>query len=126
MNLTPEGKLLLLEQAYVKAILNDRKKLQRHFIMIKMATTASNQEILVKLKDLVKLKHGEYISLGNIESTLKTLPLVETACAYADSSRSKVVVILVPVPEILDELCRDEGVQDGEKSANSYTLGKNY
>ena len=61
--------------------------------MIKMATTASNQEILVKLKDLVKLKHGEYISLGNIESIIKTLPFVETACAYEDSSRSKIKIV---------------------------------
>ena len=79
-------------------------------------------KIIDRMKDLVKLKHGEFISLGNIESIVKTLPLVETACAYADSSRSKVVVILVPAPEILDELYRDEGVQKGEKSANSYTL----
>lgn len=34
-------------------------------------------------KDLVKLQHGEYISLGRVESVLKTSPLVDNVFGMA-------------------------------------------
>jgi len=43
--------------------------------------------IVDRKKDLVKLPLGEYVSLGKVEANLRLLPLAETACAYADSSR---------------------------------------
>lgn len=47
-------------------------------------------------KDLVKLQHGEYISYGKIESTLKTSPLVENICIYADPRKTYCVAIIIP------------------------------
>ncbi|KAL7012110.1 hypothetical protein ACKWTF_014638 [Chironomus riparius] len=41
-------------------------------------------KIIDRKKDLVKLQHGEYLSLGKIESELKTCPIVENICIYAD------------------------------------------
>ena len=41
--------------------------------------------IIDRKKDLVKLQLGEYVSLGKVESQLKTHPLVENICVYADS-----------------------------------------
>ena len=35
-------------------------------------------------KDLVKLQAGEYVSLGKVESSLKTCPLVDNICAFAN------------------------------------------
>jgi len=43
--------------------------------------------IVDRKKDLVKLQHGEYISYGKVEAVLKTCPIVENICLYADSSR---------------------------------------
>ena len=34
-------------------------------------------------KDLVKLQHGEYVSLAKIETALITCPIVENICVYA-------------------------------------------
>merc|ERR1719420_2897531 len=52
--------------------------------------------IIDRKKDLVKLQFGEYVSLGKVESVLKTCPLVENICIYGDSTRSYVVAIVCP------------------------------
>ena len=52
-------------------------------------------------KDLVKLQHGEYVSLSKVESELKTCPLVDNICVYADSTRKFVVALLMPNTEKL-------------------------
>ena len=46
-------------------------------------------KIIDRKKDLVKLQFGEYVSLGKVESVLKTCPLVENVCIYGDSKRLK-------------------------------------
>ena len=45
--------------------------------------------IIDRKKDLVKLQLGEYVSLGKVESQLKTHPLVENICVYGDSYQVK-------------------------------------
>ena len=57
--------------------------------------------IIDRMKDLVKLKHGEYVSLGNAESKLKTLPIVDNICIFADSLQDKVVAVIVPISDNL-------------------------
>ena len=61
-------------------------------------------------KDLVKLAHGEYISLGKVESTLKHSKYVENCCAYGDSKESFIVLLVVPVQAALQELADELGV----------------
>lgn len=53
-------------------------------------------KIIDRKKDLVKLQFGEYVSLGKVESVLKTCPLVENVCIYGDSKRSYVVALVCP------------------------------
>ena len=53
-------------------------------------------KIIDRKKDLVKLQLGEYISLGKVESELKTCPIVENVCVYGDSSQNYVVALIVP------------------------------
>ena len=52
--------------------------------------------VIDRKKDLVKLQFGEYVSLGKMESVLKTNCLVENICIYADSAKSHVVALLCP------------------------------
>ena len=59
---------------------------------------------LDRKKDLVKLAHGEYVSLGKVEATLKKSKYVENCCAYGDSRESFIVLLVVPVQEALQEL----------------------
>nr|XP_053651172.1 long-chain-fatty-acid--CoA ligase 4-like [Cherax quadricarinatus]XP_053651173.1 long-chain-fatty-acid--CoA ligase 4-like [Cherax quadricarinatus]XP_053651174.1 long-chain-fatty-acid--CoA ligase 4-like [Cherax quadricarinatus]XP_053651175.1 long-chain-fatty-acid--CoA ligase 4-like [Cherax quadricarinatus]XP_053651176.1 long-chain-fatty-acid--CoA ligase 4-like [Cherax quadricarinatus]XP_053651178.1 long-chain-fatty-acid--CoA ligase 4-like [Cherax quadricarinatus]XP_053651179.1 long-chain-fat len=85
-------------------------------------------KIIDRKKDLVKLKHGEYVSLGNTESKLKTLSNVENICVFADSTKDKTVAVVVPSADRLwkvaasvgidkdtvtiEELCADERIKE--------------
>ena len=61
-------------------------------------------KIIDRKKDLVKLQFGEYVSLGKVESALKTCPLVDNICIYGDPSKSYVVALLVPNPDKLTQV----------------------
>ena len=61
-------------------------------------------KIIDRKKDLAKLQHGEYISLGKIESILKTVDLVEHICVLADANHRFPVALVVPtLPSLLLE-----------------------
>lgn len=53
-------------------------------------------KIIDRKKDLLKLQYGEYISLGKVESELKTCPLVDNACVFGTSFMTYVVALVVP------------------------------
>ena len=55
-------------------------------------------------KDLVKLQAGEYVSLGKVESELKTCPIVENICVYGDARKDYTVALVVPNPTHLTEI----------------------
>jgi len=65
--------------------------------------------IIDRKKDLVKLQFGEYVSLGKVESVLKTCALVENICIYGDSSRSYVVALVCPDRLNFDRLAKKLG-----------------
>ena len=52
---------------------------------------------------------GEYVSLGKVESVLKTCPLVDNICIYGDSTKSYVVALIVPDRIKLAELAKKLG-----------------
>ncbi|KAI6234042.1 AMP-binding domain-containing protein [Aphelenchoides fujianensis] len=60
-------------------------------------------KIIDRKKDLVKPAHGEYISLGKVETTLLTNPLVDNICIYADSDHDKLLALVV-VKAVAEEL----------------------
>jgi len=68
--------------------------------------------IIDRKKDLVKLQFGEYISLGKVESELKTCPIVENCCVYGDPSKSYVVALIVPDPTRLEALAERLDIHD--------------
>lgn len=47
-------------------------------------------------KDLVKLQHGEYVSLSKVESNLLTCPLIDNVWVYGNSHEEYVVAFIVP------------------------------
>lgn len=61
-------------------------------------------------KDLVKLQFGEYVSLGKVESELKTCPLVENICIYGDASKNYTVALVVPNQNHLQDLANSNGI----------------
>ena len=78
-------------------------------------------KIVDRKKDLVKLHHGEYVSLGKVESLLKTHPLIDNICVYGDSMESFVICLVMPdrnkltemaeklniATESFEEMCKD-------------------
>lgn len=54
--------------------------------------------------DLIKLNTGEYVSLGSIESTLKTHSLVDSICVVAHPGAKNVVAIIVPHPDHIKKI----------------------
>ena len=67
-------------------------------------------KIIDRKKDLVKLQLGEYISLGKVESELKTCPIVENVCIYGDPSQNYVVALIVPDKLKLESLAERLGL----------------
>jgi long-chain acyl-CoA synthetase len=61
----------------------------------------------------VKLQLGEYVSLGKVEAQLKTNPVVDNICVYADSFKMNTVAIIVPVKEALERLAKS--IKKGEQ-----------
>jgi len=47
-------------------------------------------------KDLVKLQGGEYVSLGKVESQLKTCPVVDNICVYGNPFHMYTIALVVP------------------------------
>ncbi|XP_017875966.2 long-chain-fatty-acid--CoA ligase 3 [Ceratina calcarata] len=67
-------------------------------------------KIIDRKKDLVKLQFGEYVSLGKVESELKTCPVVENICVYGDAHRCYTVALVVPNQYYLEEIARNMGI----------------
>jgi len=65
-------------------------------------------KIIDRKKDLVKLQAGEYVSLGKVESQLKTHQLVDNICVYADSQKTHTVALLVPIRDQLEKFAAKE------------------
>jgi len=63
--------------------------------------------LIDRKKDLVKLQLGEYVSLGKVEAQMKTNPLVDNICVYADSFRSNTIAFIVPIKEALESLAKN-------------------
>lgn len=74
--------------------------------------------IIDRIKDLVKLQHGEFVSYGKVEAILKTNRYVQSICAYAEPTKDFIVAIIIPdnLLELtsslsLEAACKDEKVR---------------
>ncbi|XP_017066171.1 long-chain-fatty-acid--CoA ligase 3 isoform X3 [Drosophila eugracilis] len=69
-------------------------------------------KIIDRKKDLVKLQAGEYVSLGKVESELKTCGIIENICVYGDPTKQFTVALVVPNQNHLEELAQKHGLGD--------------
>nr|GMC85700.1 long chain acyl-CoA synthetase 8-like [Ipomoea batatas] len=58
-------------------------------------------EIIDRKKDIVKLQHGEYISLGKVEAALLQSDYVASIMVYADPFHNYCIALIVPSREAL-------------------------
>lgn len=68
--------------------------------------------IIDRKKDLVKLQHGEYISLGKIENALKSHPLVDNVCVYGGALSSYTVALIQPNEQALRRMAKAHNFPD--------------
>lgn len=88
-------------------------------------------EIIDRKKDIVKLQHGEYISLGKVEAALAASDYVDNITVHADPFHSYCVALVVPSRHAIEnwarsvvieyknfaELCnQDEAVKEVQQS----------
>lgn len=71
-----------------------------------------NWKFADRKKDLVKLQAGEYVSLGKVESELKTCPIVDNICVYGDSTKHFCVALVVPNQQQLADLAKKRGIEN--------------
>jgi long-chain acyl-CoA synthetase len=76
-------------------------------------------KIIDRKKDLVKLQSGEYVSLGKVESLLKTCPLVENICLYGVSSQCYCVALVVPDRNKLISLAEKIGIISNDTASEA-------
>jgi len=62
--------------------------------------------IIDRKKDLVKLQGGEYVSLGKVESLLKTCPIIDNICVYGNSFHMYTIALIVPNQHHLKEIAK--------------------
>ncbi|CAN1240344.1 Long chain acyl-CoA synthetase 9, chloroplastic [Linum grandiflorum] len=67
-------------------------------------------EIIDRKKDIVKLQHGEYVSLGKVEAVLNVSPYVDNLMLHADPFHSYCVAIIVPAQASLEEWAAKQGI----------------
>lgn len=74
--------------------------------------------VLDRKKDLVKLQGGEYISLGKVESQLKTCPVIENICIYGNPYHMYIIALVVPNKQHLKEMAKKLNLGNGNEITN--------
>jgi len=69
-------------------------------------------KIIDRKKDLVKLQGGEYVSLGKVESQLKTCPVVDNICIYGNPYHTYTVGLVVPNRQHLMQLAKKLNIEN--------------
>ncbi|EMS61973.1 Long chain acyl-CoA synthetase 9, chloroplastic [Triticum urartu] len=67
-------------------------------------------EIIDRKKDIVKLQHGEYVSLGKVEAALAMSPYVENIMIHADPFHSYCVALVVAAQNELERWALQQGL----------------
>ncbi|XVF36902.1 hypothetical protein REPUB_Repub19eG0098900 [Reevesia pubescens] len=67
-------------------------------------------EIIDRKKDIVKLQHGEYVSLGKVEAALSICPYVDNIMLHADPFHSYCVALVVASQHALEDWASKKGV----------------
>ncbi|KAK7410594.1 hypothetical protein VNO78_01511 [Psophocarpus tetragonolobus] len=67
-------------------------------------------EIIDRKKDIVKLQHGEYVSLGKVEAALFASPFVDNIMLHADPFHSYCVALVVVSHSALEQWASKQGI----------------
>uniref|UniRef100_A0AC35TZ86 AMP-binding domain-containing protein n=1 Tax=Rhabditophanes sp. KR3021 TaxID=114890 RepID=A0AC35TZ86_9BILA len=121
-NDTPQGEILIHGDNVSEGYYKNEEKTKEEFIMIDgkrffctgdIGEIRSDGAIIIidRKKDLLKLSHGEYISLGRVETTLLSNPKVDNICVYGNSQSDYLVALVVPNEKNVTALAKEKGVE---------------
>ncbi|XP_010532962.1 PREDICTED: long chain acyl-CoA synthetase 8 [Tarenaya hassleriana] len=68
-------------------------------------------EIIDRKKDIIKLQHGEYVSLGKVEAALSSSNYLDNIMVYADPLHNYCVALVVPSQVALEKWAEESGVK---------------
>ncbi|KAK7273458.1 hypothetical protein RIF29_14508 [Crotalaria pallida] len=68
-------------------------------------------EIIDRKKDIVKLQHGEYISLGKVEAALSSCEYVDNIMVHADPFHSYCVALVAASQQSLEKWAQQAGIE---------------
>ncbi|WKY01249.1 hypothetical protein Q1695_015332 [Nippostrongylus brasiliensis] len=72
--------------------------------------------IVDRKKDLVKLQHGEYVSLAKVECALLNCPIIDNVCVYGCGFEANTVALVVPNQKHLEKIAQQVGEQSPDHS----------
>ncbi|XP_047319725.1 long chain acyl-CoA synthetase 8-like [Impatiens glandulifera] len=67
-------------------------------------------EIIDRKKDIVKLQHGEYVSLGKVEAALMSSEYIDNIMVHADPLHSNCVALVVPSHPTLEKWAKEASI----------------
>ncbi len=74
-----------------------------------MAEIAPDRLVYVdRRNNVLKLAHGEFVAVANLEAVFAGAPLVQQIFVYGNSERSDLLAVVVPTPEALRQFNSDE------------------
>jgi long-chain acyl-CoA synthetase len=85
--------------------------------------------VIDRIKNLVKLSHGEYIALEKLESVYKTALGVNNICVYGDSLCNRPVAIVMPIKSSLKSIAKQLDLdqnQSFEELCNNLDIKKSF
>lgn len=78
-------------------------------------TKDGSVQIIDRVKQLVKLSQGEYISLSTLTDIYGSTPGILNIYVYADSHQDSPLAVVIPKPELIEEW-KKQGITDVTKS----------
>ncbi|XP_022860229.1 long chain acyl-CoA synthetase 9, chloroplastic-like isoform X2 [Olea europaea var. sylvestris] len=73
-------------------------------------------EIIDRKKDIIKLQHGEYVSLGKVEAALIISPYVNSIMLHADSFHNYCVALVVVAQASVEAWASNNGIEYSDSS----------
>nr|CDJ80984.1 AMP-dependent synthetase ligase domain containing protein [Haemonchus contortus] len=128
----PQGEILITGDNVSPGYFKQPEKTAEEFIMYKgkryfctgdIGEKRKDGSLIIvdRKKDLVKLQHGEYVSLAKVECALLNCPIIDNVCVYGYGLEANTVALVVPNLKHLEKIAEEVG----EPSRDLKTMCRN-
>uniref|UniRef100_A0A0K0EST5 long-chain-fatty-acid--CoA ligase n=1 Tax=Strongyloides stercoralis TaxID=6248 RepID=A0A0K0EST5_STRER len=121
LNNPPQGEILIHGSNVCEGYYKNPEKTKEEFVIINNKRyfctgdigeirNDGSIKIIDRKKDLIKLSHGEYISLGKVETSLLTNSKIDNICVYGNSHASYLIALVVPNEKNIMKLAEENDI----------------